>query len=200
MADETNPAGQAPATTPPQAEGATDSQTTPTPPAATEEPFDKDRAMRTINALREVEKKAKEDAKELARLKADEQKRIEAQMSETERLKKQADELAATNTRLQADILKRDVIAESGLPAVFADRLKGTTKEEMLADAQELLKILPPTTKQPPHIPPTNPNGANTAETEAQKRERIFGKGKNIFDMATIQEAGGGVVWKNKPE
>jgi hypothetical protein len=194
MTDEINPTGETPAA-PPQSAGATDSQTPPTPPAATEEPFDKDRAMATIQNLRKIEKQAKEDAKELARLKAEEQKRIEANLSETERLTKQAKELADTNARLQMDILRRDVIAETGLPAAFAERLKGDTKEALLADAQELLKILPPQVKQPPHIPATNPNGANTAETEAQKRERLFGRSSNIFDPNRAKEQGGGVVW-----
>jgi hypothetical protein len=194
MTDEINPTGETPAA-PPQSAGATDSQTPPTPPAATEEPFDKDRAMATIQNLRKIEKQAKEDAKELARLKAEEQKRIEANLSETERLTKQAKELADTNARLQMDILRRDVIAETGLPAAFAERLKGDTKEALLADAQELLKILPPQVKQPPHIPATNPNGANTTETEAQKRERLFGRSSNIFDANRAKEQGGGVVW-----
>jgi vacuolar-type H+-ATPase subunit I/STV1 len=194
MTDEINPTGETPAA-PVQSTGATDSQTTPTPPAATEEPFDQARAMATIQKLREIEKQAKQDAKEFARLKADEQKRIDANLSETEKLKKQADELAATNAKLQADILRRDVIAETGLPAAFAERLKGSNKDELLADAQELLKILPPQVKQPPHIPATNPNGANTAETEAQKRERLFGRSSNIFDPNRAKEQGGGVVW-----
>jgi len=198
MTDQINPTGQPPEP-PAQSAPVPDSQTPPATPAATEEPFDKDRAMATIKALREVEKKAKQEAKEFERLKADEQKRIEAQMSETEKLQKQAQELTEHNAKLTADILKRDVIAETGLPSVFADRLKGTTKEEMLADAQELLKVLPQQVKTPPHVPSTNPNGANTAETDAQKRERLFGKQTNIFDMNNIAEHGGGVRWIKPP-
>src|SRR5260221_13357608 len=72
----------------------------PVPAEPVEEPFDKDRAMRTIQQLREIEKKAKQDNKELERLKADEQKRLDAQLSETERLTKQATELKAQNDRL----------------------------------------------------------------------------------------------------
>jgi hypothetical protein len=174
-----------------------------TPPPAqaaeVEEPFDKDRAMRTIENLRAIEKQAKKDAKELETLKAEAQKRADAELSETERLKKQAETTAAENAQLKLDILRRDVIAETGLPPIFADRLKGETKEAMIADAQELAKTLP-TLKQAPRLNATNPANAQQNETDAQQRERLFGKQRNIFDMNAIREAGGGVVWHTPPE
>lgn len=195
MTTETNPTTQA-VEAPAQATGATEAQTTPQP--AVEEPFDKERAMATINALRDIEKKAKQDAKELARLKDAEQKRADAELSEIDRLKKHAAEIEAHNAKLQADILRRDVVAKTGLPAVFADRLKGTTEEEMTADAQEILKVLPQ--KSAPSLPATNPSNGQGAETEAQKRERLFGRSNNIFDIKAIEANGGGVVWhNNKP-
>lgn len=157
--------------------------------------FDKDRAMNTIHALREIEKQAKKDAKELQELKAEKAKRDEAEMTESQRNAKRAEEAEAKAQKLEADILRRDVIAESGLPAIFADRLKGTTREEMLADAQELAKTLP-TLKVAPHIQPTNPNNASAAETDAQKRERLFGRQGNPFDIEFVKQQGGGVVWK----
>ena len=165
-----------------------------TPPAPVEEPFDKDRAMNTIHNLREVEKQAKKDAKELEQLRADKTKRDEAEMTELQKFQKAANDREAENAKLKADILRRDVISETGLPATFADRLKGTTKEELLADAQELVKTLP-TLKVAPHVPPTNPNNANPSETEAAKRERLFGKQGNPFDYDQIKAKGGGVVW-----
>ena len=164
-----------------------------------EEAFDKERAMRTIHTLREAEKEAKKQLKELEQLKAEKAKREEAEMTESQRLQKQAEELANQNAKLQADILRRDVIAETGLPPVFAERLKGTTKEEMLADAQELLKVLPQT-KVNPKLQPTNPANAQAAETEAQKRERLFGKQGNVFDIKAIESQGGGVVWVKPQE
>src|SRR5688500_15388105 len=80
------------------------------------EEWDKERAAATIIKLREIEKQAKQDAKEFQRLKADEQKRLDAQLSETERLQKQATEASAQVAKLQADILRRDVVSETGLP------------------------------------------------------------------------------------
>jgi 5'-3' exonuclease len=126
-------------------------------------------------------------------LKAEEQKRLEAQMTEAERLKKQTDELLAEKVKLESELMKRDVIAETGLPAALADRLKGSTKEELVNDAQELLKLLPKT-KSPQSV--TNPSGASMEETEQQRRERLLGKSANIFDMKTIKAGGGGVIFK----
>jgi hypothetical protein len=168
-----------------------------TPETPVEEPFDKDRAMATINKLRETEKQAKKDAKELEQLKADKKQREEAEMTESQRNAKRAEELEAKNAKLEGDIMRRDVIAETGLPALFADRLKGTTKEEMLADAQELAKTLPQL-KTAPKLPPTNPENGTQNETDAQKRERLFGKQGNPFTMENIKEKGGGVIFGSK--
>lgn len=159
-----------------------------------QEAFDKDRAMATIHNLREIEKKAKQDSKELEILKAEKVQRNEAEMTESQRNAKQAEEAMAENAKLKADILRRDVITETGLPAIFADRLKGETKEEMLADAQELAKTLS-TLKIAPKLPPTNPGSANTNETDSARRDRLFGKQGNPFDMDSIKEKGGGVFW-----
>lgn len=160
------------------------------------EEWDPKRAMETIRTLREIEKKAKADAKELEKLKAEEQKRKDAELTEVERLKKQADELAKQKVELELSILRRDVIAETGLPAVFAERLKGATKDEMLADAKTLKDALPQT-KQPGQTV-TNPGNASQTETEAQMRERLFGKPARIFDINEIKKGGGGVVFNTK--
>jgi hypothetical protein len=169
------------------------------PPAEpAEEPFDKDRAMSTIKNLREQEKAWKKERNELDQLRAEKQTRAEAEMTAAEKLQKQADAMAAENAALKADLLRRDVIAETGLPSELADRLKGTTKEELVADANILLALLPQPIagKNPaPKISPTNPNNGQLTESEAQKRERLFGKQGNPFDIDTIKAQGGGVVW-----
>ena len=134
-----------------------------------EEAFDKDRAMLTIHKLRESEKEAKKQLKELEALKAEKTKREEAEMTESQRLQKQLDELAKEKISLELSIIRRDVVTETGIPAIFADRLKGETKEEMLADAQELLKTLPQL-KQNPKLPPTNPEAANTKISDDERR------------------------------
>ena len=171
---------------------------TPAQPASeVEEPFDKDRAMKTIEKLRAIEKQYKQEQKEFERLKAEEQKRQEAQMTEAERLKKQNEDLLKRATELELSMLRRDVIAETGLPAALADRLKGSTKEEMVEDAKKLLEALPKQPKQPVQTV-TNPGGASPNETDAQRRERLFGKEASVFDLKTIQAGGGGVIWHPK--
>lgn len=132
--------------------------------------------------------------KELEILKADKARREEAEMTESQRLQKQAEELKAHNEKLQADIMRRDVIAETGLPVFLAERLKGSNKDELLADAQELLKQLPQVKNQP-KVSPTNPANGEMPETDAQKRARLFGSQGNVFDTQKIKESGGGVVW-----
>jgi hypothetical protein len=159
-----------------------------------EEPFDKDRAMNTITKLRGIEAQAKKDLKELETLKAEKKQREDAALSETERLTKQAKELSEKNAKLEGDLIRRDVIAETGLPATFADRLKGTTKDELLADAQELAKTLPQL-KVAPKLPPTNPSNTTTVSAEQEVRAKLWPNGSRL-DKETIARLGGGVVLK----
>ncbi len=170
--------------------------TTPEPPV---EEWDKDRAANTINNFRKLEKETYKPAlKELEQLRAEKQKNADAQLSETERLQKERDTMAAENAKIKSDLLRREVIDEVGLPATFASRLQGATKEELLADAKELAKTLPQL-KVAPKVPVTNPTNANVRETELQQRERLFGKQSNVFDIEHIREHGGGVLdWTTK--
>jgi hypothetical protein len=162
--------------------------------------FDKERAMKTIHNLREQEKEWKKQQKELEQYRAEKASRENAELSEAERLKKENAELIAYRDRLQADVWRRDVATEAGIPPALASRIQGATRDEMLADAQKLAEVLPQstTTKTPPKVPPTNPGGATTNETEAQMRERLFGKKTNVFDLNNIQANGGGVVWNQQ--
>ncbi|HRP26308.1 hypothetical protein [Thauera sp.] len=54
-------------------------------------------------------------------------------------LREQADEIAAQKLAL----LRQQVATEKGLPAALADRLQGTTAEELTADADTLLAAMP---------------------------------------------------------
>ena len=171
--------------------------TEPTPASEQVEEWDKERAAATIKAQREKEKELKAQLKDYERLKAEEQKRIEAQMTEAEKAQKRADELAKQNAALMDAMLRRDIIAETGLPVEFADRLKGKTKEELLSDAEALKKLLP---KNKAQVATTNPPNGSPNETDAQKRERLFGRQSNIFDIKAIDAMGGGVHWPDKKD
>ena len=189
MPDETKDPQAETATTPPVVE--------PQVETPVDEPFDKERAMSTINKLRETEKQAKKDAKELQELKAEKQKQADAELSEAQREKKRADELAAENATIKADLWRNEAATAAGIPQM-ADRLKGATKEEILADAMELAKTLPQL-KVAPKIPPTNPGNAQTVTEEARVRQILSGNQGNVFDVNHIIEHGGGVMdWTKK--
>jgi len=143
--------------------------------------------MNTIRNLREFEKQAKAQLKELEQLKAEKAKREEAELTESQRLQKQTAEAQAQVAKLQADIWRRDVAAETGIPSILVDRIQGATKEDMLTDAKRLAEALPK--QSAPKIATTNPGNADTNETDAQKRARLFGSNADPF-------SGGGVVWK----
>ena len=179
----------------PAVQTAAGTEVTPAPEVETDE-WDKERAKATILKLREIEKQAKQERKELETLKAEKKAKEDAELSEIDRLKKQADEAKAQNAKLQAEILRRDVIAKTGLPAVFADRLKGETEEDLTKDAEELLKLLPQATTKPnPKLSPSNPSGGQGVETDAAKRERLFGHQGSPLDLERIKAQGGGVIW-----
>jgi hypothetical protein len=63
----------------------------------------------------------------------------------------------------------------------------------LIADAKALKESLPQIKQQ--NQPVTNPGNASLNETDAQKRERLFGKqGNTIFDLENVKQMGGGVV------
>ena len=200
MTDVTNPTPE-PGAAQPQAAVQSEAVVPPTQPAETEE-FDKARAMELIAKLRDVEKKAKQESKELETLRAEQKKRSEAEMTELQRFQKQAEELQAQNAKLQSDLIRSKVIQEVNLPSIFADRLQGSNYEEMLADAKKILEVLPKqtTTKTAPTLNATNPANGQITETDAQMRERLFGKQGNVFDIGKVKSGGGGVVWTKPPE
>jgi hypothetical protein len=144
-----------------------------TEPEKKEEEFDKERAMNTIRQLREVEKKAKADAKRLADYEKAEQSRIDAEKSELQKAQDRADKAEADAKATKLALLRRDVATETKLPAELADFLRGETPEELTASAQTLLKSIP--AKVAPAGTVTNPgtNATNKGETDAERRKRL---------------------------
>ena len=165
-------------------------QVAPAQSAPAEEAFDKERAMATINKLRETEKQARKDAAELASLKAEAQKRAEAEMTEVEKLKSQLAEQEKTTRATMAE----NAALAAGLPKEWADRLKGSTKVELETDAAEFAKLLPAQKPGAPKLGATNPQNPQQPETSEQMKQRLFGsQGMNIFDPKAAREHGGGV-------
>jgi hypothetical protein len=189
--------GETPAET--QVVEATEVKNTPEATADVTEEFDKDRAMDTIRKLRDVEKQYKQEKKELERLKADEARRKEAEMSETEKLKARADRLEAELTQERSERLRLKVASKYNLDAL-ASRLKGETEEELEADAQELAKLLPTKTeeKKQPQLKATDIANGQNGKTDAQRRAEIYNRGASPFDTANAKANGGGVFFTEK--
>lgn len=132
-ADATEPQGQDDIT--PQGEDTTTAVETPQgeiDPAELQAKLDK-----AVAESRKWEQRAKKDAATLADMKAkvasmvdpDKVVSVEARASDLERELSQA----------KAEILRRDIAAEKGLPGNLAKRLVGTDEEELRADADALL-------------------------------------------------------------
>lgn len=136
------------------------------------QPFDAARAQALITKLREDAKGAKAAQAKLAEYEAAEAKRKQSEMSELEKLQAQ---IKDQQEKLQAAAVRemqRAAAEKLKLPAVLADRLKGSTAEEMEADAAAMLAALP----KPSNVTlsATNAGSGSTAETDAQRRARLF--------------------------
>lgn len=94
--------------------------------------------------LEQASTKAQKDA---AKIKADAETQS---LAEQGKYKEIADKLQADLTAAQQaakateqKLLQRDAATQANLPAVLADRLKGETLDEMVADAKSILAALP---------------------------------------------------------
>ncbi|MCY0926210.1 hypothetical protein OTB20_08325 [Streptomyces sp. H27-H1] len=131
----------------------------------------------------EARANAAPDSTELERLRAADSElktRQAADLSDTERLQKERDDalaLAASNAAsaatATAELLRTRVATEKGLTATQAERLRGTTAEELAADADALIAAFP---AAPQGTPPPSPRaggprggdvGGSTRSTEA---------------------------------
>lgn len=156
----------------------TQSVVEPVTPPTQEEPFDAERAKALIDKLRGEIKTLKPYEKQVSELKAAEDKRKEAEMTDLQRAQKRIEELEAGAKASARREMQRAAADKYHLPAAFADLIPGDTQEDIDKKAEELSKAIP----QPrtPTLNPTNPQG-NAQETEAQKRDRLFGTYSDIF-------------------
>ena len=146
---------------------------TPTPEAGSVTPAVKVLDAEALQALvAELEKRLSNKTQEADRL----HKRVtaieDAEKTEAQKLKDRAEKAEREAEVLRQSILRQEIAAKVGLPAVFANRILGVTPEEMETDARAMLASLP---KQvAPHVGPTNPtDGRPQAETDAQRRNRL---------------------------
>lgn len=166
-------------------------------PAVETEEFDKERALETIRKLREFEKEAKSLKRKVGEYEEAEQKRKEAEMSETDKLKAQLEKAALELSTLKTNELKRQAAAKFKLPDALALRLQGNTLEELEADAETLAKTLPKGTVT---VGATNPGAVSNKKTDEELRAEIFGGGKQLFTPGWLEQHGGGVLFLDKED
>jgi len=77
-----------------------------------------------------------------------ENKNLRQRAAEAEKKAEGADETAKKLTALEADNMRLRVAVKHGLPESLVKRLSGTTEEEILQDAEELMELFG--TKAPP--------------------------------------------------
>ena len=164
-----------------------------------------------VTAMEEALKKANKEA-EKYRLKLkgyedEQEKQRLAGLSENERLKSEADAAKTRAEKAETDLIRFKVGATLGLPVKLAERLRGSTEEEMLADGKELLATIQPTEPTTPVKPtgpiikPTNPAGGQQPETLAQKKARLhMTADRTVWEETQNQAAGGGVFFITQDE
>ncbi|MDF7665725.1 DUF4355 domain-containing protein [Bifidobacterium sp. ESL0745] len=121
--------------------------------------------LKALKAEREENKATKAKLAEAeAKIKEFEDKDKTESEKQAEHLK----ELEASSSANERKATQYEVAAEKGIPLKLATRLRGSTKEEMLADADslaELLKITPKT----PKADPSQGKGDNPKPTTLQE-------------------------------
>ena len=152
-------------------------------------------------ALKQANREAAERRKALDAIEAERKAKEEAELSETERLKRKISEMETALKQRDIFDLRRRIAQEVGLPEALASRLQGETQADIEADAETLLEALPkPQPMKATMINPTNPgDNARQGETEAEQRARLYGgRGTNIFDATLARQHGGGVYFNEK--
>ncbi|MCS4277723.1 hypothetical protein M2390_002932 [Mycetocola sp. BIGb0189] len=116
--------------------------------------FDPARARQTINRLRAEEKKLKQEL-------ADAKKPTPA----------------APDPALQLENLQLSVALQLGIPKDLALRLRGTTEEELIADADALIAQFERKPAAPARVTRTGPKGGTTPSAEPEKSPRDIAAG-----------------------
>lgn len=122
---------------------------TPTPPAP---PAPEPKPTETVEfwkqKAREQEARAKANAEKATKFDEFEA----ASKTEAQKLAERADSAERTATETAAKLARFEVAAEKGIPIELAPRLQGSTKEELLADADVLLTQVGQTAPKPPTL------------------------------------------------
>jgi Xaa-Pro aminopeptidase len=93
-------------------------------------------------ALAAERARADKAEKALKALQAEAEERANAELTELERFKKEAEELRAANSKAELDAIRYAVALDKGIPANLAGRLQGTDRESIEADADALAELV----------------------------------------------------------
>lgn len=135
-------------------------------PITSQEEFDK-----TLGKRLAAERAKYSGFDELKTKAAEYDKLKDANKSEAQRLTDQMTALATENAALKHDKLRAEVAAEKGLAAKFGRRLTGTTREELEADADELLETLPKAEVPLKRAPRENLRGGGRPDEEPEETD-----------------------------
>lgn len=100
-----------------------------------------------------------------------ENKALRERATQAEKKAASADDLAKQNGDLSVANLRLEVGYELGLPLAIAKRLQGSTKEEMLADAESLVELVAPTKRPPSNRPTETLRGGGQPEREPEESD-----------------------------
>lgn len=139
-------------------------------PAPVEDPADPadlgDAGKKAIAAERARADKAEKALKELQ---ADADARANAELTELERFKKEAEELRTGKTKAELEAIRFSVALEKGIPANLAARLQGVDRESIEADADALAELVSVKSGQVRPDPSQGPKSTITKQTPAQQ-------------------------------
>jgi hypothetical protein len=148
-----------------------------------------DAGIKALQAERARAAKAEADLKALQQEIADSQKSAE---------QKAADALAAANAQAAeaaARALRYEVAAEKGLDLALAARLTGSSREELAADADALMSLIPkapeaPTPPTGPTVPGQQPGGAQTPALVTQSDLDALGAAGKYDEINRLRREG----------
>lgn len=188
MSDQNLTNAQQPEGTQPQTSTATVTTGEETYTKAQVEQMLKDRLERASAKAKEAETKAAEKAAAETAAKQGEWQKL------AEQREKEAGELKARLDALELAGRKRAIGAKFNLPEGLAERLTGTTDEELEADAKKLQALIPASPKPSPG--PVNPGAGGSApgESDIQRLQRIHGTSGNAWNTDAFRKNGGGVI------
>lgn len=102
---------------------------------------------------------------------ASEKKALRERVTAAEEKAAGADDLSKENGGLKATVLQLEVGYELGLPLAIAKRLQGSTREEMLADAEALVDLVSPAKRPPTNRPAEQLRGGGNPEREPEETD-----------------------------